>query len=123
MDDKGEVIAVAWLIAHAVVSTARAIATVELFIFKEELGGMDEGSVHLIIYIRAGKDMIDALPLALITIGATDTVLSLRLLSKITETMPIDLLEDRAIRTVVEVTGYNEFGIWRDGMDGVYRLK
>ena len=44
-------IAIAWLIAHAVVGAAGTIATIELFIFKEKLRGMDEGSVHLIIYL------------------------------------------------------------------------
>ena len=111
MDDKGEVIAVAWLIAHAVVSTARAIATIAFFIFKEEFGGMYESRIHLIVYRARRKDVINTLPLTLIAVCATDTVLSLRLFSKITEAMLIDLLEDRTISPIVEITSYQYLSI------------
>ena len=121
-DHEGEMVAIAWLIAHAVVGATRTIATVELFIFEEELGGMDEGRVHLIIYRARSEDMIDALPLALIAVCASDTVFPSGISRKIIKTMTVNLLEDVAIRAVVEVAGYDEVGIRRDGMDGVYRL-
>lgn len=98
-------VAVARLITHAIVCTAGTKATIEFFVFEEELWCMDTGTFHLIIYIRAGEDMVYALPLALIAISASDPILSLCLFRKITNTMLADLLEDRTIRPIVEITG------------------
>ena len=47
--------------------------------------------------------MIDTLPLALITVGAFDTIFASGFFREILNAMLTDLLEDRAIRTVVEV--------------------
>ena len=73
---EGEMVAVGWLVAHAVVGAARAVATVALLVFEQELRGMDDRLFHLIIYMRAGEDMVDTLPLALIAVGAFDVVLT-----------------------------------------------
>ena len=115
-------IAVAWLIAHAVVGATRAIATIEFFIFEEKKRGMNAGTFHLIIYRARREDVVDTLPLALIAISTFNTIITMRILREVIKTVPTDLLEDRAIRTVVEIPSYDESGIWRDGMDGIYRL-
>ena len=66
--------------------------------------------------------MVDTLPLALISISATHTVLSFGLFGKIPDAMLTDLSKDRTVWTVVEITSDDKFGIGRDGTNGVYRL-
>ena len=66
--------------------------------------------------------MIDALPLALIAISASDTVFPLCLFSKIPKAMLTDLLKDRAIRAVVEVASNEDLCIGGYGMDRIDRL-
>ena len=78
-------VAVAGLVAHAVVCAARTETAIQGFVFEEKLGRMDEGSIHLIIYRRRAEDVVDALPLALITVSASDTVLTSGRLSEVME--------------------------------------
>lgn len=112
-------IAITRLITHAIVGATGTEAAVEFFIFEKEFRGMDEGRIHLIIYIRAGEDVIDTLPLAFVTVGAFDTVFAMGISREIMQPMTVYLLEDITVRSIVEVACDDEVGIWRDGMDGV----
>lgn len=51
--DEGEMVAEAFLLEfHALVGAAGHKAAIELILFQQELGGMNEHCIHLIIYIR-----------------------------------------------------------------------
>lgn len=80
---------------------------------------MDDGLFHLIIYMWAGKDMVDTLPLALITVGASDIMITKSILSEVVQTVLRELLENIAVRAIVEVAGDEEVGIGRKGTDRV----
>ena len=74
-------VAITWLVAHTVVSTTRTEAAIKFFLFEQKSRRMDIGGIYLIIYIRTGEDMVNALPLAFISVGSSDTVLSFSILS------------------------------------------
>ena len=115
-------IAIAWLIAHAVIGTAGPIATVEFLIFEQKLRGVNKSRVHLIIYRARRKDVIDTLPLTLVTIGASDTILSLSLFCKTQDAVLADLTESRTISTIVEITGNQNKCLGVHTLDGINRL-
>ena len=110
-------IAVAWLIAHAVVGATRAIATIEFFIFEEKKRGMDACTFHLIIYRARRENVIDTLPLALIAISASHTILSFGIFCQIVEAMLTDLMKNRTIWTIVEITSNEYVSIWNLNLD------
>ena len=69
-------IAIARLIAHAIICAAGVTATIEFVFLKQEARGMDKYYFHLITYIIAGEDMVDAAPLTFVTISTTHAILS-----------------------------------------------
>ena len=104
-------VAEAGLITHAVIGATWTDAAVEFFIFKQEFRRVDIGRIHLIIYWSTGEDMVDTLPLALIAVGASDTIRAMSRLRKILEPMLTDLLEDVAVRPIVKIAGNQNTGI------------
>ena len=115
-------VTITWLVAHAVVGATGTEATVEFFVFEEELRSVDVSRVHLIIYIRGAKDVVDTLPLTLVAIGALNTICASGIFCEVADTLTTDLLEHRTVRTVVEVAGNEDLGICGNGTDGVQRL-
>ena len=112
-------VAIARLVAHAVIGAAGTVAAIEFFLFEEELRGMDESRVHLIIYIRGAEDVVDALPLAFIAVSASHTVGTRGIFCKVMEAVLADLVEKVAVWAIVEVASHQELGFRRDGSDGV----
>ena len=106
-------IAVAWLIAHTVIRSSWAIATVPIIFLKQELWSMHVCRIHLIIYTGAAQYVVDTLPLALIAIRALNTVFATRILRKINESMLIILLQTGTVGTVVKVACYQHLCIRR----------
>ena len=115
-------VAVAGLIAHAIVSASGPEAAVELFIFKQELRSVDKSRIHLIIYRTRSEDMVDTPPLALITVSASDTILSFCSLRKIQDAVLADLTESRTISTIVEIASNQNLGLGVQAMDRINRL-
>ena len=72
---------------------------------------MDEGSIYLIIQIRAGENVVDALPLTFITIRTSDAVLTMGIFCKVIKSVLTNLLEDRTIWAIVEVASNDDVGI------------
>ena len=110
------------LIAHTVIGAARTVATIFVFFFKQELGSVDIGRIHLIYYCRGAKDVVDALPFTLIAVSAAHPILPSGILRHVAKAMVSDVLQHRTVGTVVEVTGYNNMGIGGMGLQRVYRL-
>ena len=114
-------VAVGGLVTHAVVGAVGTEATVEFFFFEQEFRGMDISRIHLIIYIGTAKNVVDALPLALVTVGAFHAICTSGIACEVADALAADLLEHWVIRAVVEVAGNKDLSIGGDGTDGVER--
>ena len=115
-------VAVAGLVAHTVIGTARTVAAVELFIFKQELRSVDKSRIHLIIYRTRSEDMVDTPPLALITVSASDTILSFCSLRKIQYTVLTNLLEGWTIHFIIEIACNQNLRIGLQILNGINGL-
>ena len=66
--------------------------------------------------------MINTLPLALIAIGASNTILASGIFCQISEVMLTDLSEGRTISPIIKITGDENLGFGTQVLDGIYRL-
>ena len=108
---------------HAFVGTAGHEAAIELILLQQELGGMDEDRVHLIIYRRRHNDMIQTVPLALIAIGTLHPIAALRLLGDIFQVVTGNVLNGWGVVIVIEVAADQDPCIGCDGPDGIHSLQ
>jgi len=83
---------------------------------------MDESRVHLIIYIKGAKDMVDTLPLALIAVAPTNAILSLGIFRQVQNTVLTDLTESRTFSTVIKITCNQNLCLGIQTRDGIKRL-
>ena len=83
---------------------------------------MDKSSVHLIIYRARRKDVIDTLPLTLIAVCASDSILSLSIFCKVQDAVLADLTDSRTISTVVEIASNQNKCLGGQAMDRINRL-
>ena len=100
---------------HAFVGAAGHEAAIELILLQQELGGMDEDRVHLIIYRGRHDNIIQTVPLALIAIGTLHPIAALRLLGDIFQVVTGNVLYGRRVVVVVKIAADQDSGIRRNG--------
>ena len=113
-------VAVAWLIAHAIIGSTGTPSTIARFFLKQEAWSVNIDRINKTHDSGGAKDMIEAPPLSLIAVGATSAVLSQSMTGQITDiTTTFNLLQSRTVSGIVEVTGYENMGLRRTGTERV----
>ena len=94
----------------------------ELFIFfQEERGIVDVGLGNTMEQRGADQDVVDALPPALIAIGALSAMSALRLSCDVMQSGGDEILESRTVSIVVEIACHNDFGVGRQRADNTHQ--
>ena len=114
-------VAEAPLIAIAIEGAEGFHSSVFLVFFQQEGGIVDVGLGNAMEQRGTDQDVVDALPPALIAIGALSTMSALSLSCDVMQFGRGKILESRTVSIVVEIACHNDFGVGRQRADNTHQ--